>query len=33
MRGPKSSQAVAIDATLAKTIVLTTVSVFPKGHY
>jgi hypothetical protein len=28
MRGEKSSQAVAIDATLAKTVVLTAVSLF-----
>lgn len=30
-RGEKSSQAVAIDATLAKTVVLTTVSLFVQG--
>lgn len=30
MRGAKSSQAVAIDATLAKTVVLTEVSLLPK---
>lgn len=33
MRGEKSSQAVAIDATLAKTVVLTVVSLLPKVHF